>query len=409
MKYSFFENQSKREQAKRNQATINQIGGELMFRNKNARKFTKVVAGVLMASLMATGCGSDKSASVESFNGNYAVDMKGNYDSAPMYSGSMAESEMYDMDMGALGLTTQQKFEVETENGTTDHTGTTDSSNSDKVVLSQEKMIYRANVSAETLNFDESYAKLKSLLDQYGCIIANENITNDGNSYLYSGYRNARNGYTTEREAFIEIRVPSDKYSTLLENVESLGNVTAKNSNATNITRAYYDTQAELKSYQEEYQQLEKLMATATEMSDILEITNQMTMVRATINRLTSSLQTMDLDVAYSYINLTLTEVVEYTLPEVKKPKVTFWDRFVSNFEDTYTGFFEFLEWLLFFIIRVIPYAVLFGGIYLVYRKTPLYRKNKERKEAKRQNKLEKKSEKKFEKKEHAEKAENNE
>jgi hypothetical protein len=317
--------------------------------------------------LLLSGCGSsDNSYSTVADQGTY-------------------NTEISDVEMDYVGLTGSTQ-ESESENGGSVNS---DASNENlNQVMSQEKMIYKTYIDAETLTFDRTYADLKALLNKYDCIISNESISNDGSSYMNSGYRSSRNGYTTEREAYVEIRVPAANYTTLLENVEGLGNVTSKDSSATNITRSYYDTKAELAAYEEEYLQLQKLLELSGDMSDILSVTEQMTQVRSEINRLNSNIQNMDIDVAYSYIYLTLTEVVEYTQPQVGRSTETFWDRFKNNFEDTYTGFLDFLEGFLFFIIRVIPYAVFIAIIVFVYRKTPLHRMFKKKREEKKQEKL---------------------
>ncbi|MGN0160322.1 MAG: DUF4349 domain-containing protein [Lachnospiraceae bacterium] len=352
---------------------------------KTSRRFFTVL---MATGLFVTGCGATKFTEDMSRDEYASEMMNGSYGVAMQDSVSKGDFALQNVENMGLSYEGMMADEGEMSSSTTGEgfnpaQNTEGTASDSPVLLSQEKMIYRTNITAETLTFDETYAGLKQLLSRYDCIIANENVTNAGNSYMYSGYKNSRNGYTTERECYIEIRVPVENYKNLLENVEALGNVTSKNSNATNITRSYYDTQAELRAYEDEYIQLEKLMATATLMEDILEITDQMTMVRSQINRLKSNLTTMDMDVAYSYINLTLTEVVEYTQPEVVRPTLTFWDRFVHNFEDSYTGFLEFLEEFLFFIIRILPYVILAGILYFIYRKTPLYRRNKERRERK--------------------------
>lgn len=351
-------------------------GGIVMKKN-----IGKNLLAILTTSLLITGCGSSDSA-------NYSVN--GGY-----YNGLTADEVVYDsdymtesseMEMGDKGLSGS------TVTGSGDSNSGTNTSDTNKLKMSQEKMIYRTHIEAETLNFDTTYADLKALLNKYDCVISNESISNDGRSYMNSGYRSSRNGYTTEREAYIEIRVPVANYFGLLESVEAIGNITSKDSSATNITRSYYDTKAELEAYEEEYAQLEKLLDMAQEMSDVLVITDQMTNVRSRINKLNSSLQNMDLDVAYSFIYLTLTEVVEYTQPEYGRSQKTFWDRFKNNFEDTYEGFLDFLEGMLFFIIRIIPYAVLIAIVMFIYRKTPLYRWFKKKSEAKRARKLEEKA-----------------
>ena len=63
-------------------------------------------------------------------------------------------------------------------------------------------------------------------------------------------------------------------------------------------------------------------------------------------------------DVAYSYINLDLNEVREYTEKPVVEETDTFGQRLKETLSDTWSGFLRFLEFLLFVAIRLMPYAL---------------------------------------------------
>lgn len=332
------------------------------------KKGLSILAAFTLCIGMA-GCGAANQSTDSAVSLTYSNSKSVEYGNADMAEG------------GVMADTAGESLSLSQGTGTT--AGVAAATTSTTSIMSQEKMVYRTYLNEETLNFDETYAAVKELLNKNGCIIANENVSNDGNSYMSSGYRSSRNGYVTERQAYMEIRVPAANYNLLLENIVSVGNVISKETTATNITRNYNDTMAELAAYEEEYAQLQKLMEMSGNMSDILEVSNQMTSVRSRINQLKSLIQNMDNDVAYSYIYLTLTEVVEYTQPETTRVKKTFWDRLKNTVADSWNGFLSFCEGLLFLIIELLPYAIIAAIIVLIYLKTPLHRRRKECRELK--------------------------
>ena len=69
-------------------------------------------------------------------------------------------------------------------------------------------------------------------------------------------------------------------------------------------------------------------------------------------------------DVAYSFVNISINEVKEYTPEPVKKD--TFGQRLINTVSDTASNFLIFLEELLFLIISLFPYLVLIGIVVLI-------------------------------------------
>ena len=69
-------------------------------------------------------------------------------------------------------------------------------------------------------------------------------------------------------------------------------------------------------------------------------------------------------DVDYSTIELQLREVTKYN--EAPEQTDTFFQRLGNTITDTWKNFQIFLETMLFFFIRIMPYAVIIGLIILV-------------------------------------------
>ena len=238
------------------------------------------------------------------------------------------------------------------------------------VKLYESKLVYRCEMTIETLDYDKSYSELQKLMEKYSCIIESERFGDDSLSYLYDGYRTEYNGYKNGRQDEIIIRVPSEKYKEFLNEYNSLGNITSKTQSVDNITQEYYDTTSQVKGLKEEMKRLEEMLNQATDIKDMVTINSQITDLQSEINSLTTQIRTMDNDVAYSYVTLTLKEVLEYTEEDTPVKTNKFIDRLKNQCVDTWKGFLKFLENLLFFVISIIPAVIIIGIIIIIIKIT---------------------------------------
>ena len=171
---------------------------------------------------------------------------------------------------------------------------------------SPEKLIYSASATVETTEFDQTVEKLTALVAEYGGFVESSSI--NGSNY-YSQSR----GYSSERYASYVIRVPSDKFSTLMGNLSTLGNVPYSHTYTENITAQYYDTDARLTAYKTQETRLLEMMEIAETVEDLISIEEKLTELRYKIESLQSTLNNWDRQVSYSSLNLEVQEVIEYT------------------------------------------------------------------------------------------------
>ena len=171
---------------------------------------------------------------------------------------------------------------------------------------SPEKLIYSASATVETTEFDQTVEKLSALVAQYGGFVESSSI--NGSNY-YSQSR----GYSSERYASYVIRVPSDRFSTLMSSLSTLGNVPYSHTYTENITAQYYDTDARLTAYKTQETRLLEMMEIAETVEDLISIEEKLTELRYKIESLQSTLNNWDRQVSYSSLNLDVQEVIEYT------------------------------------------------------------------------------------------------
>ncbi len=166
------------------------------------------------------------------------------------------------------------------------------------------KLIYRANMNIQTLDFDNATASLEKLTaDMGGYMESSQTYTGD----YYSG-RSSRSAYYT-------VRVPAEKFEAFLATVDESGifHVTNVSRSADDIGTKYFDTEARLKTQQVKQERLLSLLEKADNMEDIISLENALSEVEYMIESYTSTLNRYDDLVGFATIEISLDEVARVT------------------------------------------------------------------------------------------------
>lgn len=333
-----------------------------------------LIALTTVMSLTACSGGSSTSSAVNSTSGSTSSDIaystNDSYGFSSEYKGSSDETYDYDYEYNEEAVTTDDYTESNTENVENENINNTINNTSSNIVLVEDKLVYRCYADIETLDFDKSYAALQDMMEKYNCVISSETFGDESISYFYDSYYSSSSKYKTGRTDEIVIRVPSANYKSFISEYGELGNVTSKTQTVDNITQEYYDTTSQVEGLKAEMERLEIMMSQATEIEDMITINQAITELQSEINSLTTYIRTMDSDVAYSYVTMSLREVLEYSEVEQPVKKNTFIDRLENQCVDTWKGFLNFLENLLFTIIGLIPAIVIIGIIVIIIKLT---------------------------------------
>ena len=235
-----------------------------------------------------------------------------------------------------------------------------------------EKIIYSADVTVETTDFEGSMEKLNALVESYKAWVESSSV--NGSDY-YSESR----GRSVNRSASYTLRVPSASFSTLMSSLSSLGNIPYTYTYTENVSTQYYDAQARLTAYTTQEQRLLEMMEMAESVSDVIAIEEKLTELRYQIESIQTSLNNWDRRVDYSYVYLNLQEVREYT-PEAKESYgQKLWREFTDGFKDAA----EFALDLVLFIVGSIPAIIVIVIVILIAR--PHIRKRREKRKAKKE------------------------
>ena len=198
----------------------------------------------------------------------------------------------------------------------------------DNSVLQNQKIIYTGTLNLEATDFDTAAAALTALADSLGGYLESSTVGSGGRGYRWADYT---------------VRVPSAQFQNFLHQAGELAHVTWQNTNLENITEAYYDTEGRLKTQQIKLERLQKLLAQAENMEDIITIESAISETEWSIENLSGTLRHYDALVDFATVTVSLREVYKYSnteeLPENFGDRMTNalsrgWNSFVDGMAD---------------------------------------------------------------------------
>ena len=127
----------------------------------------------------------------------------------------------------------------------------------DRQASTNPKIIYTANLTLESKDYDTARAALDAAL-------------NDAGGYLESSSEYSDVG--SSRSVNLTFRVPEENYQSFLDAVAQAGNVTYKSQQADDVTTQYMDVETRLANLEAQRTRLQELQAQADNLSDLLQI-----------------------------------------------------------------------------------------------------------------------------------------
>ena len=303
------------------------------------KKFSKIlvlIVGLALMMTMLAGCGGSAKASKS--DGNYYYAEESSYaQTLPSRSSNDEAYEQPTDDYYYYEGDMSYEYENKSEGLVTDPSQNTGNA----------KLIYRATMSLQTTEFDETTAKIQKMVEEYGGYIEY--------SDLYGSTYRTRN---------FTARIPAEKYTAFVNAAEGIGKLTNFSESVENISSQYYDTELRLQSAKNRLAQLEELMKQCENMEDMITIQNAITDAQYEIDYYSGTLRQYDNLVGFSTVSLYIQEVSEVD-PSDPTP-IGFGQRLgqafkrgIANtkyfFQDLLIGFADhFVGWIVFIAIVVV-------------------------------------------------------
>ena len=156
----------------------------------------------------------------------------------------------------------------------------------------------------------------------------------------------------------IVIRVPVEKFNSVVEEVKKVGEVKTISISGQDVTQEYVDLESRLRNYEAQEKVLLELMAKSTDVSDSIEVQRELNNVQGEIEVIKGRMNYLDNMVSLSTIDINLYE------PEVAAPIEG--GGFINAVKRGAEGAVKVLNGIAFVFIAISPLLVLAGIIILI-------------------------------------------
>lgn len=230
--------------------------------------------------------------------------------------------------------------------------------NETEAAITGEKLVYTGNMRIETLTYDESVKQLMELTARYKGIIQNQDeYINDYRWYSDETDRSVRS-------MSLVLRIPTKDFDAFLNDMQGAGKVMSRSVNVENITRQYNDNAVLISSLETQEERLLEMMEKAETIEDMIIVEERLTEVQTELNRLKMNKSSMDTDIEYSTVYLTINEVKQY---QDSRPD------FMHQLQEAFTGGFSDFAYamggLLLGLTKGLPFIACIAVIaWIVYR-----------------------------------------
>jgi len=213
------------------------------------------------------------------------------------------------------------------------------------VAVQERMVIYNAYISLETGDIEGRLAKIRQTAEKYGGYVAGS----------------SRSSYGTQASAEMSIRVPKERFRTVVQEIETYGKVLDERTTSEDITQQYIDLNARLVNLQKQEERLHELLNMATTVDEILRVENELTRIRGEIDSLQGQINYLEGNAEMSLVSVTLTEPA----PPFTPPGMDWGE----TFEIAIIGLFTILRGMIILAVSVVPLLIIGAPAYYVYKR----------------------------------------
>lgn len=247
------------------------------------RKYFKILIFLTSAALLLVGCGK------KSFDAS-----SGDTEAAQIVSDSSMDSGYNSyteaaQETGAMDMAAEATEDIAAE----EKASTPEVSEKD---LSSRKLIKTVSLSMETRTFDTLKNQMEESISSFGGYIENSSYDAPQGSRQYRYY-------------YLCVRIPAENLDDFVGKAGELGTITNKSENVEDVTLDYVDKTAYKDSLETEYERVTELLEKATDLDQILALESKLSELRYEINSYESQLRTLDNQIDYSTVNISISEV----------------------------------------------------------------------------------------------------
>lgn len=216
----------------------------------------------------------------------------------------------------------------------------------------ENKIIYRAEMTLETEEFDASIESIENKVSEIGGYIENSSISGKGFEENDPKY------------AYYVLRIPKDKFNYMKKAAENWGNITYRNSSSEDVSEQYYDTEARLGTLKIQEERLQALLQKAGKIEDIISIERELQDIRYQIESHTGTIRKMNSLIDYSTMTMHVYEVKEVSFVPKSFPQ-----EMGEAFKESARYFVDFVKNVIISTIYLLPYLIIVAVLIVIFRK----------------------------------------
>ena len=209
-------------------------------------------------------------------------------------------------------------------------------------VTTDRKIVKTATLSIKTNDYEVFMSGIKQKIEQYNGYVEKSQEYNYDNK--------------TNRNANMNIKIPADKLESFIEELSVMGTLTSKTIGSDDITNSYIDVESRIKALETEQEALLGILEKAENLSDVIDLQDRLSDVRADLEALKALKQSYDEMVAYSEIAIDIREV-----ERVVESDNTFFGEAKEKLMNNIYDLADFLRELAINLIAALPYIAIIG------------------------------------------------
>lgn len=218
------------------------------------------------------------------------------------------------------------------------------------------KQIYYGSERIETADFDTAISGVYALVNDNGGYFSENN----------SGYRAYGISDGDYRYASMEMRVPEEKFNTVVEGIEAIDGVSVvyKNISAEDVTKAYTSLESSLETAQAKLDDLHSIDRTNLSVTEKLSVLDSISEQAEKVASLKDRIENYDDAITYSELQLT---IMEKSPMDLRSEAVGYGNKLSAAFMNGWSGGIEFIGSVILLLARnwlmlaLIVFAALFG------------------------------------------------
>ncbi|KQC03836.1 MAG: hypothetical protein APR55_06705 [Methanolinea sp. SDB] len=206
-------------------------------------------------------------------------------------------------------------------------------------------IVQKSSIELEVQDVPAALDSIKSIATVHGGYIGSMSVNTRSGDRLY--------GLAT-------IRVPASSFDPVIEEIKKIGTVKSQSLQADDVTEEYIDLQARRDALSGQLVQYQRIMEKAENVSEILEVQQAIERVQVELDRIDGRLKYLDNRVDYATITVSVHE------PEGVGTGGGF--SITSVINDGIAGLLAVTAGIVIVVISLVPFIILAGIAYLVYR-----------------------------------------